>query len=570
MKKTLLFLFIILLVLSIGAVSATNETDTSTSDIPHTDDIINENTKNNDIIILSNENAQKSMTELENTIKNNKNTTIFLTDDYQWTEQDAYLEHGIIIDKSIIIDGQGHKIDANHKMRIFQVTNNITFKNINFLNGWTANTGFGGAVWNKEVKNITIINCTFTGNTASYGGAISNCNAINCTFTDNNGTDGGVIYSCYAYPINVINCTFTNNHAERGGVIYSWYAYPINVINCIFTNNHAERDGGAMHGGTTINCIFTNNHAERDGGAMHGGTTINCTFISNSASRGGALYHVDVEVNNCIFKNNTADVGGAIYANTIIWINNPSYFIGNHAYHMGGAIYTNKFETDVKYAVFINNTVKSNDDGGAIYINKKNHITFTQCYFENNRCGDEGGAIYLDSIFSHLSLRYNIFVNNHAGDKGEIIYNKGQYDDIKYNWYGINNSHFKNQMVKYLMFWPDEDYSDNNPVITKLYLNETDKRNTYKLTLEFLLNNLTKLSDKLFLFNALFNADNNAKINNYQRENNKITSDIIFNDGFTNINATINNQILKLSHNSSINDKTMTELQNTIKGLSVN
>ena len=84
------------------------------------------------------------MTELQNII-NNENTTIFLNDDYQWIEQDTGLENGIIIDKSIIIDGQEHKIDANHKMRIFQVTNNaiITFKNIIFSNGLAAN----GGVW---------------------------------------------------------------------------------------------------------------------------------------------------------------------------------------------------------------------------------------------------------------------------------------------------------------------------------------------------------------------------------------------------------------------------------------
>ena len=125
------------------------------------------------------------MTKLQNTIKNNKNTTIFLGDDYQWSKQDNSLENGIIVDKSITIDGQGHKIDANHNMRIFQVTNHtmVTFKNITFLNGWTGNEGYGGAVWNNGAENITIIDCAFNGNTASYGGAISSvCNAINCTF----------------------------------------------------------------------------------------------------------------------------------------------------------------------------------------------------------------------------------------------------------------------------------------------------------------------------------------------------------------------------------------------------
>jgi hypothetical protein len=69
MKKTLLFVFIILWVLSISTVNATNETYTSFSNVTNTGDVISENTENNDTIILSNENAQKSMSDLQNTIK---------------------------------------------------------------------------------------------------------------------------------------------------------------------------------------------------------------------------------------------------------------------------------------------------------------------------------------------------------------------------------------------------------------------------------------------------------------------------------------------------------------------
>ena len=349
MKKTLLFLFIILLVLSIGTVSATNETDTSTSDITNHYNVISENTENNNTIILSNENSQKSMTELENTIKNNKNTTIILNNDYRCTEQDTDLKYGILVDKSIIIDGQGHTIDAHHKMRIFKVANDVmvTFKNINFLNGDLNEDYHGGAIlnMNDKTENTIIIDCTFKGNSATYGGAISKCIAI--------------------------NCTFINNHAwKNGGAMQNG-----NAINCIFTNNTAEFNGGAVwnNGGDITNCIFTNNDAKWLGGAIYNNENMivkNTTFKNNKAEgglfqcSGGAIYcGGNVEVDNCTFIGNHAeDYGGAIYANTISLTNNPSYFINNNVDdNQGGAIYTNKFETDVKYAVFINNTVKSND-----------------------------------------------------------------------------------------------------------------------------------------------------------------------------------------------------------------
>ena len=257
---------------------------------------------------------------------------IFLNDNYQWSEYDNNLENGIIIDKSIIIDGQGHKIDANHKMRIFQVTNDtiVTFKNINFLNGFTVKHGSGGAIWNNGAKNITIINCIFTGNTAEYGGAVKGGTTIvNCTFINNKAKyDGGAIMDG-----TVINSTFTNNIAYDGGAIVECEV----IDNCIFTNNTAKYRGGAIFTNKNIivkNTTFKNNKAE-------GGRVLQCC--------GGAIYcGGNVEVDICTFVGNHADeYGGAIYADTITWINNSSYFISNYVNdNQGGAIYTNKFETE--------------------------------------------------------------------------------------------------------------------------------------------------------------------------------------------------------------------------------
>ena len=67
----------------IGNASVTGKFETAFSTV---------NLKNQDSI-------QKTMTDLQNTIKNNKNTTIFLEDDYQWSQDN--LENGIIIDQQI-------------------------------------------------------------------------------------------------------------------------------------------------------------------------------------------------------------------------------------------------------------------------------------------------------------------------------------------------------------------------------------------------------------------------------------------------------------------------------------
>ncbi|RAP51646.1 MAG: hypothetical protein BZ137_09790 [Methanosphaera sp. rholeuAM130] len=75
---------------------------------------------------------------------------------------------GILIDiDDIIIDGNGHTIDAQKVTRIFKITG----KNITLKNGYTQkNTEKrgGGAIYNEKGE-ITIQNSTLNNNTTKYG-----------------------------------------------------------------------------------------------------------------------------------------------------------------------------------------------------------------------------------------------------------------------------------------------------------------------------------------------------------------------------------------------------------------
>ncbi|BDZ69941.1 right-handed parallel beta-helix repeat-containing protein [Methanobacterium petrolearium] len=114
-------------------------------------------------------------------------------------------------------------IDAENLTWIFNVVDgvNLTLKDLTLINSNAANRG---AIYNAG--NLTIINCTFAGNTATgangYGGAIYNSG--NCTITygsiiNNIAFYGGGIY-------NTGNCTISgssilNNTAYIGSVIYT-------------------------------------------------------------------------------------------------------------------------------------------------------------------------------------------------------------------------------------------------------------------------------------------------------------------------------------------------------------
>jgi len=170
---------------------------------------------------LISEGDSGTFAELKANITAAEGSTLTLNKNYEC--EDGFDSEGIIIDKSITIDGQGHKIDAQGKSRIFKITaDNVILKNIIFTNGKT--TGKGGAV--HFSSNGTVINCNFTKNTADDGGAVyyvegSAGEAINCNFTDNIATSsGGALV--FLGNGNVTDCNFINNAAQSGsgGAIY--------------------------------------------------------------------------------------------------------------------------------------------------------------------------------------------------------------------------------------------------------------------------------------------------------------------------------------------------------------
>ena len=353
----------------------------------------------------------------------------------------------------------------------------------------------GGAV--VTLKFADIMNSIFDSNHADVDGGAIYCIktlSVKNTLFKNNWANGA--YSdCYCGAIRsekdvkVDNSTFIGNHAaDYGGAIYA-NEY-ISVYSSYFENNYVkDNSGGAIYAEASVDIvdsIFDSNQAWVDAGAVYSKNSVsvkNATFKNNKAASstvsqcyGGAIRSKEnVKIDNSTFDNNHAgDYGGAIYADTITWVDSPSYFIDNYVDdNCGGAIYTNKFETDVKYGVFINNQAKNNDDGGAIYINKENWITFSQCVFVNNHCGDEGGAIYLDSSSSHLTLVNNIFVSNSAKD-GQAVYNCGVFDSINNNWWGGNNPSSDNDQLIEWKAWPRSNihHSDENPLKLVLELSE--------------------------------------------------------------------------------------------------
>ena len=95
-----------------------------------------------------NDNNINNFTQLNKLIKNNEKE-IVLNENIIFEKYEEYesIRKIRIAGNDIVIDGNGHTIDAQNKTRIFEITGkNIKIKNIGVIHG---HAGDGGAIYNE-------------------------------------------------------------------------------------------------------------------------------------------------------------------------------------------------------------------------------------------------------------------------------------------------------------------------------------------------------------------------------------------------------------------------------------
>ena len=218
------------------------------------------------------------------------NDTLTLTKDYTFNPlTDVGLKIGIIINENITIDGAGFTLNGSNLASIFFVeSNNLTIKNITFINGNYSDAMGGAIYWDGDNGQLT--DCTFINNHAKEGGAV--------LWLGENGT--------------ISNSKFINNTAEEGGAVYyKNNARNCEINNCVFTQNNATEYGGAINSKVNLTVIesqFNNNYAGNSAGAINNNenlTVKNSNFTQNNAySFGSAIIAKATKIDNCNFVNN--------------------------------------------------------------------------------------------------------------------------------------------------------------------------------------------------------------------------------------------------------------------------
>ena len=194
LKRILIITLVLLAILTIGAVSASNDTNFNEEltvknldgdDFSNSIDDFKDNVENEEVNVVSD--------VLSDSIQNDRGNNLSLGESYdiQASSNDDVLEdvvdpnsfaqlqylinitdsygqlplsnnfigdnaNWVTIDRPLTIDGRGFTVDANKTSYIFTITTteHITLKNINFLNGIAA-------IWCDCGADLTVSNCNF-------------------------------------------------------------------------------------------------------------------------------------------------------------------------------------------------------------------------------------------------------------------------------------------------------------------------------------------------------------------------------------------------------------------------
>ena len=149
--------------------------------------------------------------------------------------------------------------------RVFDVTSpNVTISGLSLVNGRQTGANpkqHGGAIYNSG--GLTLIDCTIKNNTA-------------CNCGSGTAADGGGLYNASGATVTLLRCTFSGNTAPSlfgGGAVFN--AGTLTATNCTFTGNTAPAGGAILslsNNVTTLrNCTITNNTATDTSASTSGG-----------------------------------------------------------------------------------------------------------------------------------------------------------------------------------------------------------------------------------------------------------------------------------------------------------
>ena len=409
--------------LSKDSLNTNDLSDKDLSDNGFKENTINQNDHDN---LKNKENAlkdsPKTFTDLQNQITNASNL-LELTDDYKYNNETDNLTM-TILKVNFTINGNGHTIDGDHKSDIFEIYGaNITLKNLKIINADARrdSTIFLGQNSELETNNVTFINDSSDSRVIFI--LNSKYTSNNDRFIDCTSEDSGVINS-YNSDISINNGYFESSEQLNWGFIESLGNSSISVYNSTFANTTSKYTTAIKGDRETIikNSKFINLHANLTAGAiglkeMEKAEIDNCTFLNISSEKNGGAIFID----------------GYSKGSTMPVAISNSTFVDCYS-EFGGAVMSLGAQLTLENDNFTNNMALF--DGGALYASLST-LVISNTTFDNNSAvfdderGAFGGAIFSDSSALNMGDDSRL-INNHAQTGGAVY----AYDS---NYYIIEN-----------------------------------------------------------------------------------------------------------------------------------
>ncbi|WP_156469128.1 autotransporter domain-containing protein [Cephaloticoccus primus] len=291
------------------------------------------------------------------------------------------------------------------------------------------------------------------GNDFGVNSATGRSNIKDSSFTGNRaGTDAGAVGVTQDFFGDIDNATFENNRAllGDGGAVAIGRDFGAagttgqksNIRNkSSFTKNQAGGNGGAVavardFFGDINDVDFAENVANGSGGAVvvfgdYTGNIIDSRFVENKATTGqGGAVGVGGDftgnVRGSTFSGNEAgtDAGALGVAGNFTGDIDGSTFEKNKANGTGGAVAVNgNFDGNIKGSTFDGNEAV-NGSGGAVRVTgtfgtATNKVSIDDSTFSNNKAGTNAGAVFFNgAIFA--DIKNSTFENNSATNGGAI------------------------------------------------------------------------------------------------------------------------------------------------------
>jgi predicted outer membrane repeat protein len=289
-----------------------------------------------------------------------------------------------------------------------------TFTNCSFTdNALRTDVGqsHGGGLYVVGNGAVTLSGCSFSGNTATYGGGIYMAGSPTIT------------------PL-IEDCTFDHNTAaNRGGGIYAVGGLASGIADhCTFTQNDAGANGGCEFQGSVLSGLFVENTA-RNGGGGSGTFNYNSVYSGNIADTpgtppdesirgGGAVFNVGSLFDGCVFTDNHATglygSGGAValLGSTTRFVR--CQFVGNSANSRGGAIAGGGHLIN---CVVAGNTA-GESAGGAYGLTQA-----TNCIITGNSAANNAGGLWLRGLnnFTPVLVTNCTIYGNSAATAGGVL-----------------------------------------------------------------------------------------------------------------------------------------------------